>query len=78
MPLAGDNGQTVLEVDHEFCISIYITDPSGNMVEFCHSVREFTAEEKAHAAATVANPSPELETTPPKITVWPPLDPAGV
>ncbi len=72
------HGQTVLEVDHEFCISIYITDPSGNMVEFCHSVREFTDHEKAQAAATVANPSPELDTTPPKITVWQPMEPAAV
>ena len=73
------HGQTVLEVDHEFCTSIYITDPSGNMVEFCHSVRGFTDDERAHAAATVANPSPALESTPPKITVWQPLvaEPVG-
>jgi len=67
------HGQTVLEVDHEFCISIYITDPSGNMVEFCHSVRPFSDDERAHALATVANPAPELETDPPKISVWHPL-----
>ena len=46
------HGQTVLEVNHEFCISIYIPDPSGNMVEFCHSVRTFTDAERTHAAAT--------------------------
>lgn len=67
------HGQTVLEVDHEFCISIYIRDPSGNMVEFCHSVREFTDAERSHAAATVADPHPGLDEHPPKITVWQPL-----
>jgi len=67
------HGHTVLEVDHEFCVSIYITDPSGNMVEFCHSVRPFTDEERAHAAALVANPEPELDTRPPTISVWHPL-----
>jgi catechol 2,3-dioxygenase-like lactoylglutathione lyase family enzyme len=67
------HGQTVLEVDHGFCISIYITDPSGNMVEFCHSVRPFTDAEKAHAAATVSNPNPELEDEKAAITVHHPM-----
>ena len=30
---------TVAEVDHDFCISIYTTDPNRNMVEFCHTTR---------------------------------------
>lgn len=67
------HGHTVLEVNHEFCISIYITDPNGNMVEFCHSVRPFTDEERARAAATVLDPSPPLEDEKADITVWKPL-----
>ena len=67
------HGNTVLEVNHEFCVSIYITDPSGNMVEFCHSLREFTDEEKARAAAIVPTPAPDLDEHPPKITFWQPL-----
>jgi len=63
----------VLEVDHGFCISIYITDPSGNMVEFCHSVRPFTDAEKAHALATVADPNPALEDEKADITVHHPI-----
>ena len=39
----------------------------------CHSVRPFTDEERAHAAALVANPEPELDTRPPTISVWHPL-----
>lgn len=56
-----DCGFHVLEVNHEFCISIYIRDPSGNMVEFCHSVREFTAAEIAHAQELLADANPALE-----------------
>ena len=67
------HGYTVLEVDHEFCVSIYIKDPSGNMVEFCHSVREFTAAEKARAADIVAEPHPSMDDTHAKATVWKPL-----
>ena len=57
----GGHGHTVLEVDHEFCRSIYIRDPEGNTVEFCHTVRDFTAEEKTHALELLMNPAPEME-----------------
>jgi catechol 2,3-dioxygenase-like lactoylglutathione lyase family enzyme len=64
-------GYHVLEVDHEFCVSIYIRDPSGNMVEFCHSVRDFTADELAHASATLTDPQPTLDRDY-QATVWEP------
>jgi catechol 2,3-dioxygenase-like lactoylglutathione lyase family enzyme len=56
-----EHGQTVLEVDHEFCVSIYIRDPSGNMVEFCHTTRAFTAQEKITALALLNDPRPDLD-----------------
>jgi len=55
-----DCGFTVLEVDHEFCHSIYIRDPEGNTVEFCHTVRDFTDDEKKHAMELLMNPQPEM------------------
>jgi hypothetical protein len=55
------HGHKVLEVDHEFCVSIYIRDPSNNMVEFCHTTRPFTPEEKARAFELLADPHPPLE-----------------
>ena len=55
------HGHRVLEIDHEFCVSIYIRDPSGNMVEFCHTTRPFTAAEKVHAMELLADPRPPLE-----------------
>ena len=54
------HGHHVLEVNHEFCISIYIRDPSGNMVEFCHSTREFTEVERAEAAALISRTDPPM------------------
>jgi catechol-2,3-dioxygenase len=55
------HGHVVLEVDHEFCRSIYIRDPEGNTVEFCHNTRDFTPEEKAHAMELLMDPNPPLE-----------------
>ena len=47
-------------MNHGFCVSIYIRDPSGNMVEFCHTTRPFTAEERASAHAMLTDADPEL------------------
>ena len=54
------HGHHVLEVNHEFCISIYIRDPSGNMVEFCHTTRPFTDDEIAHSRAMLLQGKPEF------------------
>ena len=62
------HGHTVAEVDHEFCISIYTSDPDGNTVEFCHDVRAFTEQEKVDAAQLLVaeKPAPDKD---PKITI---------
>lgn len=52
------HGLTVLEIDHDFCVSIYVRDPSGNMVEFCHTTRPFSDAEKREAAQLLVDPSP--------------------
>ncbi len=67
------HGYTVLEIDHEFCVSIYIRDPNKNMVEFCHTTRPFTAAERSRAASVLLDPSPDLDRTAPRTTVWEPL-----
>lgn len=67
------HGHTVAEVDHEFCRSIYITDPSGNMVEFCHTVRPFTDAERARADSIVSESSPSLDDETADVTIWPPI-----
>ncbi len=70
-----EHGHRVLEVDHGFCVSIYLRDPCGNMVEFCHTTREFTADEKRRAIELLADPTPELEDDY-RATVHEPLEPS--
>jgi catechol 2,3-dioxygenase-like lactoylglutathione lyase family enzyme len=57
-----DHGITVLEVDHEWCVSIYTRDPNGIMVEFCHTTRDFDVSDHAEAAALLGDPAPPLGT----------------
>jgi catechol 2,3-dioxygenase-like lactoylglutathione lyase family enzyme len=56
------HGLDVLEIDHNWCRSIYTRDPNGNMVEFCLTTGSFTAEDRHRALAalqeTAMNPSP--------------------
>lgn len=63
-----DAGIDVPEIDHEWCTSIYATDPNGVMVEFCHTTRPFTAEEIGDAEALLRAAAPELE-APGKVTM---------
>ena len=56
-----DHGHTVIEIDHDFCTSIYIRDPSKNLVEFCLTTRDFTEEERRGAHELLCDPSPEFE-----------------
>lgn len=66
-------GYTVLEVDHEFCMSIYLRDPSGNMVEFCHTRRPFTPDEIARAQEILASSQrPDFDGEA-EATLWTPL-----
>jgi catechol 2,3-dioxygenase-like lactoylglutathione lyase family enzyme len=63
-----DAGETVTEIDHGWCTSIYALDPNGILVEFCTTTVPFTDADRAHALAMLTDPSPELE-TPPGVTV---------
>jgi catechol 2,3-dioxygenase-like lactoylglutathione lyase family enzyme len=40
-----DAGYSVLEIDHNWCYSIYTNDPGGTLVEFCTTTGRFTAED---------------------------------
>lgn len=74
------HGHHVMEIDHEFCVSIYIRDPSGNTVEFCHTTREFAPDEIAQAHLLLHDPQPAFGPEP-MVTVHKPIpapDPIGV
>jgi len=63
-----DHGETVSEIDHGWCRSIYTMDPNGILVEFCCSTRAFTDEDRAEADRLLRDPQPPLE-APPGITI---------
>lgn len=57
-------GQDVLEIDHNWCRSIYTTDPSDNMVEFCLTTGSFSSADRDHALATLTAAKPEFSKPP--------------
>ena len=63
-------GLDVLEIDHNWCHSVYTKDPNGNMIEFCLTTGTFTDEDRTRALAalkeTEFNPSPP----PAKFYMW--------
>jgi len=50
----------IMEVDHDWCQSVYYADPNGIMVEFCLDTPGFRADpEAAKALLNAVPPSPE-------------------
>ncbi len=56
-------GLDVLEIDHNWCHSIYTRDPNGNMVEFCLTTGNFGEAERERALAALDEK--EMKPTPP-------------
>ena len=53
-------GLDVIDIDHDWCHSIYVTDPNGILVEFCTSIRAFTDADREDALRLLADPSPKV------------------
>ncbi|MBP6014075.1 MAG: VOC family protein [Alphaproteobacteria bacterium] len=53
MWLAG--GHDVMEIDHNWCHSVYTTDPNGTMVEYCVTTGQFTKADKDEALRAVTS-----------------------
>ncbi len=64
-------GLDVLEVDHNWCHSVYTRDPDGNMVEYCLTTGRFTPEDRAHALAMLTETEFKPTPAPAKIKPWP-------
>lgn len=67
-----ENGIEVLEIDHEWCISIYALDPNGIMVEFCWLTRPFAEQEVAESIPLLHERKPRFDEAG-KVTVHPAL-----
>jgi catechol 2,3-dioxygenase-like lactoylglutathione lyase family enzyme len=61
-----DHGITVMYADHDWCRSIYTTDPNGILVEFCAMTRDLNAGDATEALELLNNPNPPLD--PPIVT----------
>lgn len=53
-------GMDVVEVDHEFCRSIYANDPNGTMVEWCMDTRELDEHDRSSAVEAMGIPEPTV------------------
>ena len=60
-------GHDVMEIDHGWCVSIYTTDPSGTLVEWCTDTATLGAADRAEAERLLRDPNPPLESAPPGV-----------
>lgn len=68
-----DAGHEVMEVDHNWCHSIYTKDPNDNLVEFCLTTDHFTAEDRDQALAALDMQTPEYSKPPASVEVHEPV-----
>lgn len=63
-------GLDVLEIDHNWCHSVYTQDPNGNMVEFCLTTGRFTKEDRDRALAAMEETEFKPSPAPAKVVMW--------
>ncbi|WP_084418557.1 VOC family protein [Henriciella litoralis] len=64
-------GLDALEIDHNWCHSVYTRDPNGNMVEFCLTTGSFDAADRERALAALDETEFKPSPPPAKIQPWP-------
>lgn len=64
-------GLDVLEIDHNWCHSVYTKDPNGNVVEFCATTGEFTPADRERALAALDEAEFKPSPPPAKFQSWP-------
>jgi catechol 2,3-dioxygenase-like lactoylglutathione lyase family enzyme len=60
-------GLEVLEIDHNWCHSIYTKDPNDNLVEFCLTTGTFTPSDRETALAALDAAEPNFSPPPASI-----------
>jgi len=48
-----ESGYGVIEIDHDWCQSVYTTDPGGTLVEWCWTLREPSSADRERARAAL-------------------------
>lgn len=64
-------GYDVLEIDHNWCHSVYTRDPNGNFVEFCLTTGRFTKDDRAAALAALDESNFRPTPAPAAMKTWP-------
>jgi len=62
-----DAGLEILEIDHNWCHSIYTKDPNDILVEFCATTGSFTAQDREAALAALTAQEPAFSPPPASI-----------
>jgi catechol 2,3-dioxygenase-like lactoylglutathione lyase family enzyme len=70
-------GLDVLEIDHNWCRSVYTRDPNGNMVEFCLTTGAFTEADRERALAALDETKMHPSPPPGSMKNWPATEAAG-
>jgi catechol 2,3-dioxygenase-like lactoylglutathione lyase family enzyme len=65
------HGLDVLEIDHNWCHSVYTRDPNNNMVEFCLTTGNFTPEDRTRALAALTERTMYASPPPASMQHWP-------
>lgn len=64
-----EHGYDVLEIDHNWCHSVYATDPGGTLVEFCVTTGVFSQQDRELALRAVHDDDLPRAAPPAKILV---------
>lgn len=59
-----DAGLDVLEIDHNWCHSVYTKDPNGNFVEFCLTTGSFSPADREAALFALTAEKPDFSKPP--------------
>lgn len=65
------HGLDVLEIDHNWCRSIYTRDPNHNMVEYCLTTGTFTPADRDRALAALTERTMHPSPPPAAMRHWP-------
>jgi len=59
-----DGGFDVMEIDHNWCHSVYTKDPNDNLVEFCLTTGQFDEDDRAFALEQLNATFPDFSKPP--------------